>query len=73
MVKFSAYADEVTDDFAGQVQFLASQNIGHIEIRFLNGKNIMDLNKSELIEAKSILDDNDIRVSAIGSPIGKVD
>lgn len=72
MIKFSAFADEVTNDFIGQVRFLVSQNIRNIEIRFLNGKNIMDLNKAELIETKNILDDNGIGVSAIGSPIGKI-
>ncbi|HEY6082611.1 MAG TPA: sugar phosphate isomerase/epimerase family protein [Chitinophagaceae bacterium] len=72
MVKFSAFADEVTDDLAGQVEFLVSQNIRNIEVRFLNQKNIMDLEKRELLEAKKMLDDNGISVSAIGSPIGKI-
>lgn len=72
MVKFSAFADEVTEDFAGQLAFLRSQHIQNIEIRFLNNKNIMDLGKEELLEAKSMLGDNGISISAIGSPIGKI-
>lgn len=72
MVKISAFSDEVTDDFAGQIAFLASQQIRFMEIRFVNGKNIMELNKQELKEAKRMLDDQGIGVSAIGSPIGKV-
>lgn len=72
MIKFSAFADEVTDDFKGQVEFLASQNISNIEIRFVNQKNIMDLSAAELKETKNLLDSYSIGVSAIGSPIGKV-
>lgn len=72
MVKISAFADEVTDDFEGQVNFLKANSIQYLEIRSLNGKNIMDLNRQELAEAKARLDNNGISVSAIGSPIGKV-
>lgn len=72
MVQFSAFADEVCDDFKGQVEFLNSQNIRNIEIRFVNQKNIMDLSVAELKETKALLDSYSIGVSAIGSPIGKV-
>ena len=72
MVKFSAFADEVTKDFTGQLAFLRSQHIQNIEIRFLNNKNIIDLAKDELIKAKRMLGDNGISISAIGSPIGKI-
>jgi sugar phosphate isomerase/epimerase len=72
MVKFSAFADEVTDDFSAQVRFLVSHRINHIEIRSLNNKNILDLTKAELDEAKALLNAHGIAVSAIGSPIGKI-
>ena len=71
MITFSAFSDEVSQNFSEQVKFLVSENIGYMEIRFVNGQNIMDLNKSELVEAKKLLDDNGISISAIGSPIGK--
>lgn len=73
MVKLSAFADEITDEFAGQIEFLVKENIRYIEPRFFDGhKNIMDLTASEMKEAKKRLDDNGIGVSAIGSPIGKI-
>lgn len=72
MVYLSAFADEVTADFKGQIRFLKSENLGYIEIRFVNNKNIMDLDQNKLIDIKNILLDNDIGVSAIGSPIGKI-
>jgi 3-dehydroshikimate dehydratase len=72
MAKLSAFADEVTDDFLQQVEFLAGEKVGYIEPRFVNKKNLMDLTKSELNEAKKMIDDHGLKVSAIGSPIGKV-
>lgn len=72
MAKLSAFADEVTEDFLAQVEYLAREGVGYIEPRFVNKKNIMDLNKAELDEAKKMILDQGLKVSAIGSPIGKV-
>ena len=72
MAKLSAFADEVTEDFLAQVEYLAGEKVGHIEPRFINKKNIMDLTKGELDEARQMIRDHGLKVSAIGSPIGKV-
>jgi 3-dehydroshikimate dehydratase len=72
MAKLSAFADEVTTDFLKQVKFLAKERIGYIEPRFINRKNIMDLSQDELNVAKRMIQDYGLKVSAIGSPIGKV-
>jgi len=72
MAKLSAFADEVTEDFRGQVEFLAKEKVGYIEPRFIDKKNIMDLNQGELREARQMIQDQGLKVSAIGSPIGKV-
>jgi len=72
MAKLSAFADEVTEAFRGQVEFLAQEEVGYIEPRFVDKKNIMDLNQSELKEARQMIQDHGLKVSAIGSPIGKV-
>lgn len=72
MAKLSAFADEVTDGFRGQVEFLAKEKVGYIEPRFFDKKNIMDLTADELKQAKKLLKDHGLKVSAIGSPIGKV-
>lgn len=72
MAKLSAFADEVIDSFLDQVKYLASEKVGHIEPRFIDKKNIMDLPDSELKEVKKMIDDHGLKVSAIGSPIGKV-
>jgi sugar phosphate isomerase/epimerase len=72
MAKLSAFADEVTDNFLEQVKYLAGERVGHIEPRFIDKKNIMDLTQNELNEAKMMIQDHGLKVSAIGSPIGKV-
>ena len=72
MAKLSAFADEVTEDFLAQVEFLAGERVGYIEPRFINKKNIMDLIEGELNEARTMIRDHGLKVSAIGSPIGKV-
>jgi len=72
MPTLSAFADEVTDDFRGQVEYLVREQVKGIELRFLDRKNILDLTAGEQKEVGRILRDHAIRVSAIGSPIGKV-
>jgi sugar phosphate isomerase/epimerase len=72
MAKLSAFADEVTEDFRAQVEYLAQEKVGYIEPRFIDKKNIMDLNQAELKEARQMIQDHGVKVSAIGSPIGKV-
>jgi len=72
MAKLSAFADEVTENFLEQVKYLADEHVGYIEPRFIDKKNIMDLTKNELNEAKKMIQDHGLKVSAIGSPIGKV-
>lgn len=72
MAKLSAFADEVTEDFRGQVEFLVKEKVGYIEPRFINKKNLMDLSQKELADARKMIRDHGLKVSAIGSPIGKV-
>jgi len=72
MARLSAFADEVTEDFRGQVEYLVKEGVGHIEPRFVNKKNLMDLSKPELKEVKKLIKGHGLKVSAIGSPIGKV-
>ena len=72
MIKLSAFADEVSSVFCEQIEYLVGEKISFLEIRFVNGKNVLDLTEIECKEAKQILSDNNIAVSAIASPIGKI-
>ena len=68
----SAFADEYDDSLEAQLQGLKSFGIGFIELRFVDKKNISALTDAELSEVKRRLDESGIRVSAIGSPLGKI-
>lgn len=68
----SAFADEHSPDLAGQIAALQSFGLSHIELRFLDGKNVADLTTREAKDAKQMLDAGGIRVSAVGSPLGKI-
>ena len=68
----SAFSDEYAVSFEDQLEGMAELGIGHIELRHVNGKNVSELSKSEGREVKRMLEHFGIRVSAIGSPIGKI-
>ena len=68
----SAFADEYADSFDEQLSALNEFGIGSIELRHLDTKNISVLSKSEIEDAKRKLDAAGIKVSALGSPLGKI-
>ena len=68
----SAFADEYKADFDGQLSGLSEFGINNIEVRFVDGVNISALAPEALKEAKRKLDASKISVSAVGSPLGKV-
>ena len=69
----SAFADEYADSLKEQCEALNGFGIGNIELRGVNGKNVSVLTSSEVKEAKKIFDDYGIKVSSIGSSLGKID
>ncbi len=68
---FSAFADEAGSSLDEQIAGLKRNDIGFIEIRAIGGKNVLDHTEEELIAIRKKLDEADIRVSSVGSPIGK--
>lgn len=74
MAKFllSAFADEANPQIDKQIEALQRNSIDYIEVRGVNGKNIIKLNDTELSDLKNKLNDAGIKVWSIGSPIGKI-
>ncbi|MBO5945622.1 MAG: sugar phosphate isomerase/epimerase [Clostridia bacterium] len=68
----SAFADEYSNSFTEQLEALRSFDIGYVEMRGVDGKNVSLLTRDEVKEAKIKLDHYGIGVSAMGSPIGKI-
>ena len=73
MVKFyiSAFADEAGATIDEQIAALKRNNINYIEPRGIDGQCVIFKTDDELKEIKRKLDENGIKVSSIGSPIGK--
>jgi 3-dehydroshikimate dehydratase len=72
MFTLSAFADEIDPDPEKQVSVLKSCDVHHIELRSIFGTNVLDLTDLQIAEFKSLLDREGFRLSAIGSPIGKI-
>lgn len=70
--KISAFADEYADSAEEQLGALKRFGIRYIEVRHIGGKNISVLTPEEVFALKEMLDAFGIKVSAIGSPIGKI-
>ncbi len=70
--RLSAFADEYDADFEAQLEGMRALGIELIEIRGVNGKNIADLDREQILRCRTMLDASGIALSAIGSPIGKV-
>lgn len=70
--QFSAFADESSNAFSGQVDALKRNGLSYLEIRNLDGKNVTELSAAEAREVAHILRDNGLKLWSIGSPIGKI-
>ncbi|MBA3943294.1 MAG: sugar phosphate isomerase/epimerase [Herpetosiphonaceae bacterium] len=67
----SAFGDEIDADLATQLDVLVSEGVQHLEIRGAWGKNILEFDGGEINRAQALLKERGVKVSAIGSPIGK--
>ncbi len=68
----SAFADEISPDLDVQVETLRREGISHLELRGAWGKNVLALTDTDIDTVKATLDRQGIKVSSIGSPIGKI-
>lgn len=69
----SAFADEIDSALDTQIRVLQQAGIRYVEYRSGDGKNISDHSLREAEEAARRLHDAGLALSALGSPIGKVD
>jgi len=70
--KLTGFADEIDTDLHKQIKLLNELSMKYIELRSVGGKNVADFTWEEAENIKEILEKHDIKVSAIGSPIGKI-
>jgi sugar phosphate isomerase/epimerase len=72
MFTLSAFADEIDPSPEKQIEVLQACGIRHIEFRSIHKTNVLALTDLQVNEFKSLLDRHGFKLSAIGSPIGKV-
>lgn len=70
--ELSAFADESSNSFHGQIDALKRNGLSCLEIRNLDGKNVTELTAAEAKSLARILEDNGLKIWSIGSPIGKI-
>lgn len=74
MSKFilSAFADEIDAELNTQMDVLDQHGIKFIEMRGVDGKNLVYYTLDEVRAIKSRLDARGFKLSAVGSPLGKI-
>ncbi|MEU8236207.1 sugar phosphate isomerase/epimerase family protein [Actinoplanes sp. NPDC048967] len=72
MWTLSGFIDEISPDFTEQCRVAAGLGLTFAEIRSAWQVNILDLDPAQLGVLQRTLADHDLRVSSIGSPIGKI-
>lgn len=68
----TGFADESSSELSGQIAALKRNNMEYIEVRNIKGKCIIDYSEEEIESFKKELTDAGIKVSSVGSPIGKI-
>ena len=68
----SGFADEISPEPRVQLETLAAESIRFLELRSAWSTNVATLTDAELASFRREMEDAGVRVSAIGSPIGKI-
>ena len=72
MWTLSGFADEISPDLTEQCEVASGLGLKYIEVRSAWDVNILDLSPDQLATMKKTLSAYGIKVSSIGSPIGKI-
>ncbi|MFI5892409.1 sugar phosphate isomerase/epimerase family protein [Actinoplanes sp. NPDC051513] len=72
MWTLSGFADEISPDLTEQCEVAAGLGLKHIEVRSAWDVNILDLSPEQLATMRKTLSAYGLKVSSIGSPIGKI-
>ena len=72
MFTLTGFADEVSRDLGEQIALMSTLGLTHVEFRSAWGTKVLDLSEEQLREARRMLNEAGISVSAIGSDLGKI-
>lgn len=71
-IMISGFADEIASPLEKQIEVLKKLGVSYIEMRGVNGKPLVEHSLDEVKEIKKQLDAEGIKISSVGSPIGKI-
>lgn len=71
-IKISGFADEIANDITEQVELLNKLGVKYIEFRSANSLGVSSYTNEQAEKLMEYLGENDIKISALGSPIGKI-
>ena len=70
--KITGFADEIDQDLSVQIESLGKLGMHFVEMRGVDGNNLIYHTDEKVKEIKKRLDDAGIALSALGSPLGKI-
>lgn len=70
--RITGFADEINDSLDRQIEGLTSLNMHYVEMRGVDGSNLIYHDDAKVKEIRKRLDDAGISLSALGSPLGKI-
>lgn len=70
--KITGFADEIDQELLTQVKALRDLGMSFVEMRGVDGNNLIYHTDEKVKEIKKVLDANGISLSALGSPLGKI-
>lgn len=70
--KLTGFADEIAGDLTTQIENLHRLGMNYVEMRGVDGNTVVFHDNDKINEIKRRLDDANIRLSAVGSPFGKI-
>lgn len=68
----SGFADEIAPALDKQIEVLQKLGMAYVEMRGVDGKGLVEYSIEEAKEIKKRLDAGGIRLSSVGSPLGKI-
>jgi 3-dehydroshikimate dehydratase len=68
----TGFADEINPDIDLQIETMVRLNVSGLDLRSVDGVNVLDLNDDKLSEISDKLKAKNLTVSCIGSPVNKV-
>ena len=70
--KLTGFADEIAQDLGTQIERFQKLSIRYVEMRGVDGKNLIHHDDAKVKEIRKRLEDAGMALSALGSPLGKI-